>query len=207
MKPLGSMVFSLRECHKELLEFETLLSSKKELDEKLDILPFFRSRRHLSAFFGDYSVSMSKYDLLEHEYTIYGDFRADLVVGDSKRHSFCLVEFEDAKPGSIFRNSGRSTSTWSSRFEIGFSQIVDWLWKVDDVRNTAQARAIFGSDTFEFLGILVIGRDEFLSPLELARLNWRSSKVNVDSKQIICMTYDQLARAMRDTLNVFLNYP
>jgi hypothetical protein len=47
------------------------------------------------------------------------------------------VEFEDAASKSIFvSKSGKNTPEWSSRFEKGFTQILDWFWKLDDLEKT-----------------------------------------------------------------------
>ena len=104
----------------------------------------------------------------------------------------CWVELEE------FENLLRS-----HRFEHGFSQIIDWFWKIDDVKNTSQFRSIFGSENIEYQGILVIGRDEFLSELEKARLKWYLNRVVVDSRKVICKTFDQLARDIRHRLSQY----
>ncbi|NTW19795.1 MAG: DUF4263 domain-containing protein, partial [Nostocales cyanobacterium W4_Combined_metabat2_030] len=123
---------------------------------------------------------------------------------DSVNNTYCFIEFEDATKNSIFVNKkGKTTSEWSARFEHGFSQIIDWFWKIDDYKNTSLARSIFGSENIEFYGILVIGRDAFISPIDKARLNWRLNKVLVDSRKVICITFDQLARDMRDRLSLY----
>ncbi|WP_313934962.1 Shedu immune nuclease family protein [Anabaena azotica] len=140
---------------------------------------------------------------MKHEFTFYGDFRADLVVGDSINNTYCFVEFEDATEDSIFISKGRSTSDWSPRFEHGFSQIIDWFWKIDDFKNTSLSRSIFGSENIEIYGILVIGRDAFISDIDKARLEWRLNKVVVDSHKVICITFDQLARDTRDRLLLY----
>lgn len=171
--------------------------------ESRDILPFFKRRLHLSAFIGFYISGMSRFDRIKHEFTFFGDFRADLVIGDSVNNIYCFVEFEDGAEDSIFVNKGRSTSDWSPRFEHGFSQIIDWFWKMDDFKNTSSSRSIFGSENIEFCGILIIGRDAFISDIDQARLKWRLNKVLVDSRKVICITFDQLARDIRDRLSLY----
>ncbi|MGA2228815.1 MAG: Shedu anti-phage system protein SduA domain-containing protein, partial [Syntrophobacteraceae bacterium] len=111
--------------------------------------------------------------------------------------------FEDASRDSIFVDKGRSTYDWSPRFEHGFSQIVDWFWKIDDLKNTSQARAIFGTENVDAYGMLVIGRDAFLSSVDRARLTWRLNKVIIDSHKVICITFDQLARDLRGRINLY----
>lgn len=203
MNPINSFQIDLDICLNELDDLDRLLASKKELSEKHDILPFIKCRPHLAAYIGSYSPSISRFDQSDIEYTLYGDFRADAIVGDATSKSFCMIEFEDARENSIFKKSARSTKEWGSRFEHGFSQIVDWLWKIDDMRNSAQGRAIFGSDEFQFMGILIIGRDCYLDPLDRARLKWRVGRVLVNSQTIVCLTFDQLARDLRDSLELY----
>jgi len=203
MKGLDSFNLDIKKCLFELEEFETLLLNNKELRESKDILPFFKQRLHLSAFIGFYVPQIIRFNQIKHEFTFFGDFRADLAVGDSVNNTYCFIEFEDATEDSIFVEKGRSTSDWSPRFEHGFSQIIDWFWKIDDFKNTSLARSIFGSENIEFYGILVIGRDDFLSEVDKTRLKWRLNKVLVDSRKVICITFDQLARDMRDRLSLY----
>ena len=202
MKPLDSFNFDVRKCIAELDEFEKLLK-QAELRESQDILPFFKKNLHLSAFIASYVAEIVRFDRIKHEFTFFGDFRADLVVGDSTNATYCFIEFEDATRNSIFVKKERSTSDWSSRFEHGFSQIVDWFWKLDDFRNTAQFRAVFESDSINFYGMLIIGRESFLSPIDKNRLRWRLNKVLIDSQKIICITFDQLARDIKDRLSLY----
>ena len=202
MNLLNFFDFDVIKCIAELEEFERLLE-QEELRESHDIIPFFKGKLHLSAFVASYLAEIVRFDRIRHEFTFFGDFRADLVVGDSVNKTYCFIEFEDATQNSIFVNRGRSTSDWSPRFERGFSQIVDWFWKLDDFKNTAQYRAVFDSDSINFYGMLIIGRDSFLSPIDRNRLRWRLNKVLIDSQKIICITFDQLARDLRDRLSLY----
>ena len=202
MNPLNFFDFDVIKCIAELEEFERLLE-QEELRESHDIIPFFKGKLHLSAFVASYLAEIVRFDRIRHEFTFFGDFRADLVVGDSVNKTYCFIEFEDATQNSIFVNRGRSTSDWSPRFERGFSQIVDWFWKLDDFKNTAQYRAVFDSDSINFYGMLIIGRNSFLSPIDRNRLRWRLNKVLIDSQKIICITFDQLARDLRDRLSLY----
>jgi hypothetical protein len=82
----------------------------RELKENEDILPFFKDRPNLSACIGWYSPD-NLCNQIKHEFTLFGDFRADLVVGDSRNNTYCFIEFEDATKDSIFKNKkGKSTS-------------------------------------------------------------------------------------------------
>lgn len=109
MKPLDSFNFDVRRCIAELDEFEKLLE-KEELQEAQDILPFFRNNLHLSAFIASYVGGIVRFDRIKDEFTFFGDFRADLVVGDSVNRTYCFIEFEDATRNSIFVERRRSTS-------------------------------------------------------------------------------------------------
>lgn len=193
MQEFLTFTFDPVACRAELNEFRDLLAASPELEERRDILPFFRERRHLSAFIGSYSPYVSDYDQLAYEYSLFGDFSCDLVAGHSQARSYCFVEFEDARRDSIFvTRKGRSTPEWSSRFEHGFSQLVDWFWKLDDAGPSAEFRHRFGPRQPYILGMLVVGRDHALHHREQHRLDWRLARVVVDSKPVLCLTYDQL---------------
>jgi len=177
----------------EWKDFQRLLKRKAALDESKDILPFFKSRQNLSLFLATYFPMIRNADLYAHEYPIYGDFKADLVVGDSSMHSYMLVEFENASSDSIFKKRrSKATPEWASRFEYAFSQIVDWLWKLDDMRSTADFAHAFGDRNAKFQGIIVIGKDMRLDVQEESRLKWRIDKVIVNSNFVTCVSFNEL---------------
>jgi antiviral defense system Shedu protein SduA len=185
----------------ELDEFGELLRARAALSEAADILPFFRERRHLSALLGSYHPNLIGYDRIAYELRLFGAFVADLVVGDSRRGSFCLVEFEDADPTSIFAmKPTRGTREWAARLERGFSQIIDWFWIVRDLERSQQLGRLFGVGQPDASGLLVIGRDADLTPDDRARLEWRRKHVPVDSRHVHICTYDELERDLRDRL-------
>lgn len=131
MKRFDPHDLSFDKCSKELHSFCALLSSKIELTEVGDILPFFRLNRHLASLIGHCVPNISNPDLLAFEYDLFGDFTCDLAIGDSTSKTFLLVEFEDAMAESIFNlRKGKATPEWSPRLEHGFSQVIDWLWKI-----------------------------------------------------------------------------
>ncbi|MBL8798013.1 MAG: hypothetical protein JNM56_29215, partial [Planctomycetia bacterium] len=43
-----------------------------------------------------------------------------------------------------------------------------------------------------YTGVLIVGRDQHLLPGERLRLEWRREHVLVNSKHIVCVTYDEL---------------
>ena len=159
-----------QQLERELNEFRSLLSSHVQLAERDDILPFFRSRHNLSALVGLSNASVACPDKIAFEFTLFGSFVCDLVVCDSVQRAVCLVEFEDAKSGSIFKKGKRLTSEWSWRFEHGWSQIFDWYYILEDLKQTNTIRDTFGFQVESWMGLLIIGRDQFLSDSERDRL-------------------------------------
>ena len=197
--------FDLRACQDGLDAFERLLAGSAELGEREVVLPFFRAHPHLAAFVGSYHPNLITADRLGLEVPLFGMFQADAVIGDWTRHAFCLVEFEDARVASVFARRSRQTSEWASRFEHGFSQIVDWLWLLDDQRRTDAFEAFFGARHIDLFALLVVGRDRHLTEPERRRLTWRARRVVVDSQHVHCCTFDELAadlRARLDTLRL-----
>lgn len=193
MKSLLRLDFDLRVCLQQLAEFQQLLQSRQSLSENNDILPFFRERLHLAASIGFYHNKIIRPDRIAFEYDIFGDFSSDLVVGDSVSNAYCFVEFEEAAPNSIFVSKAqKSTPEWSPRFERGFSQIVDWFWKLDDMEKTDDFENRFNSRAIDYVGVLVIGRNENLELREKKRLNWRQKKLLLNSQHINCITFDEL---------------
>jgi hypothetical protein len=123
------------------------------------------------------------------------------VIGDSTTHHYLLVEFEDGKPESIFVKKGnKSTPDWSPRIEAAFSQLVDWLWKLEDMRSTADFQNTFGNRRATFEGLIIIGKDMDLAPQEIDRLKWRMDRTMIDSNPISCVSFNQLS----EDLNFYL---
>src|SRR6266851_501325 len=207
MKEFLRIEFDPVACRRELEAFRTLLGNQEELEENADIKPFFDEHQQLAVFLGSSSWAIAHYDLLAYQYELFGDYRCDLVVGDSIRKSFGFIEWEDASSRSLFRKQGRkATPEWSARFEHGFGQIIDWFCKLDDMTGTDEFESRFGDKHIHYIGLLVAGRDAWLSSTrERRRWEWRSRKVVVNSLPIHCMTYDQLYEFLNAKLNVI--YP
>jgi len=109
LKTFIQLNFDIAKCKTELQEFKNLLDSKVILQEQKDILPFFKKFNHLSAFFASFNPYISKFDQVANELSLFGDFTCDLVAGDTKESTYCLVEFEDAAPESVFHKVGNIT--------------------------------------------------------------------------------------------------
>lgn len=191
-RDLSPFVLSLAECERDLVEFKQLLDSGYELSESRQILPFFRQHPHLAAMTASLNLQFDQIDRLGFELSLFGSFRCDLAVGDSRSRAFTLIEFEDARPSSIFGGGRRFNDEWGVRFEHGFSQLVDWFWALDHHRTVPDFTRCFGSMPVKFYGMLVIGRTRDLEPHHLERLHWRLEHVLVDSLKMTCITFDQL---------------
>jgi hypothetical protein len=186
-----------KKCRVQIDEFGALLKSKASLSEKDDIQPFFKKRPQISAFIGSYMRDIGPATDYAFEYPFYGDFAADLVVGDKVGRRFCVIEFEDGRKDSIFKvPKGKLTAEWSKRFERGFSQIVDWFTLIDDLKKTWRFQKDFGLEHIRFSALLVIGRDAGLEDYNRRRLEWRTEKVRVDSHPVECITFDGLHEHM-----------
>jgi hypothetical protein len=202
MKQFHRLDWNPEQCRKELLAFRQLLGARRALKEKTDILPFFKAHAHLSAFLGSYDSDSTVFDLYAHEYPLFGDFTCDLVVGDSATRRYGFVEFEDAAPNSTFI-SKKATPEWAPRFEHGYSQILDWFWKLHDMEKTDDYADRFGKG-MRYFGLLIVGRTQKLEPREIRRLEWREDMARINSKQIRCRTFDQLADDLERRLTVYL---
>lgn len=202
MKEFVHHNISIKNCIQELRAFEELLAVKPELKEREDILPFFKHHLNLAAFLGTYIPDIANPDRIATEYDLFGDFTCDLAVGDSTSQTFLLVEFEDAKPDSLFtKHANKATPEWSPRLEHGFSQILDWFWKVSDMEKSDDYENRFGARRAAIHGLLVVGRDQALQSREKARLKWRQDHTIINSKRITVITFDQLARDLKYRLS------
>lgn len=125
MRELQNLKFDSRACCAELGDLQRLLCSKEALKEREDVLPFFRGRANLSALLGSYHPDVIQFDRLGYEYSLFGDFLADLVVGDSRTGAYCLSSRAPHQtvflpPRSATRRRGHvNLSTGSARLSIG----------------------------------------------------------------------------------------
>lgn len=204
MKDFLDYQIDYKKVKTQLMELDTLLSSKHELSEQKELSPFFKNSPDLVLLIGYLHPGISWPDKFAFEYDMFGDFSSDFTVGDSKRHTYCFIELEDAKANSIFKTvQGRATADWSPRFEHGYSQIIDWFYKLDDMERTDGFEDRFGARTIKPFGLLIIGRSQFLDPKDERRLRWREEHVVVNSQLIKCLTYDELFEELNDMLKVY----
>lgn len=202
----ASWQFDAAQCAADLDDFERLLAAKTHLSEQVDILPFFREHPHLAAFLGTYAHMVNVVDRLGVEVELFGQFVVDVVAGNRGKKSYCLIECEHGFPNSIFANRTRHTTTWASRYEAGISQIVDWMWLLDDQEHSLAFEDMFGPRPIELTLLLVIGRDSGVSDSDRRRLEWRSQRMPVNSHRIHVVTFDDVLRDLRDRLDDFRTY-
>ncbi len=208
MKRLASFNLDRSVLRDELAALQNLLQpATRELSEQKDILPFFRKNQNLAALIGFTKSHLVKPDVLKTEFSFLGDHTCDLAIGENARGQFCFVEFEDAKESSIFKRTAKATPLWSSRLEHGFSQIVDWFHTLADQSGTNFFREQFGSDLADYCGLLVIGRDAFLTESEKSRLRWRSQNTLVGGKPVTVITFDQLLQSLTDRVEFCATKP
>jgi hypothetical protein len=204
MKTLEPLAFDPVQCLKEVRALRTWLGRHAQLDESKHIRPFFRKRRHLSAFIASYSPNVIRFNRMAFEYPLYGDFICDLVVGDSVKNAYCFIEFENADANRLFvKQARKATREWSPRFDHGYSQIIDWFCKLEDMKKSDDFAARFGGRSISYTGILIVGRDQYLLPGERERLEWRRSHVTVASQTVQCVTFDGLADDLEARLKTF----
>ena len=206
MKQFEPLAYDFEAYKRELIEYKALLSNKNELKEREDILPFFNTHPHLASQIATIHSSIVSTEKIAYEFDVFGDFKCDLAVGEPHTHSYCFIEFEDATKDSIFVSNGKKyKSEFSSRLEHGFSQVVDWFYKLEGLQNTLDMNERFGSYQIHYEGLLIIGRDQFINDAEMKRLKWRVNNTVINSKHIYCYTYDQLYYFFDKRLN-YLKY-
>jgi hypothetical protein len=182
----------LAACRQQVQELKALLDSSADLGEAA-FHDFFELRADLRALVGLYNTSLASPDRLAWQYPIFGDFRCDFAVGDWMRKAYTFVEYEDARPNSVFVKQGeKATRAWSPRFESGYGQVIDWFYKLHVMTDTPDMEARLGKRSIRYTGVLIIGRDQHFQPGERLRLEWRRDHVVVNSKHVVCVTYDEL---------------
>jgi hypothetical protein len=195
---LDLVTFDPATFRKELTEFGDLLKSKSELKEREEIIPFFKQRKHLTAFIGTLYLSIAVATEVCFDFDIAGNFEADLLLGSRAASQFCVVEFEPGEEDAIFKKQKRKNPEWSARFEHAFSQLVDWFWALEDQKGSQDFRTTFGDGEIMFASLLVMGRTANLDDAKKRRMAWRTKKVLIDSNKAICITFDDLYAALKE---------
>lgn len=202
MKEFQAITFDFEQYKSELDAFKQLLSAHTKLDERKDILSFFPNHLQLASQIASLYLQV-QVDCYAFEYDLFGDFVCDLVLGNKKNQHWVFIEFEAAQKNSIFKQQGKKyQAEYSQAFERGYSQIVDWFYTLKDQQRTNVFEQRFGSQEITYHGMLIIGRNTFLDTHQRKRLRWRTQFTSVDSKQIDCMTYDDLLETLTDKLTL-----
>lgn len=195
MKEFEKITLDVKLAQAQLHEFHELLNDNAELGESR-LLKHFKERTQLCALLGCFHPKIAMANVVAHEYDVFGDYACDFIAGETDICSFCFVEFEEAKKQSVFSDTKRSNRKWSSTLEEGFGQIIDWMYKLDDIRRTDDFCNRFGTQPIDAACVLVVGRSSFVSEKEHLRLAWRARHVLVNGQHIRCLTYDQLCDEM-----------
>ncbi|MFL5111534.1 MAG: Shedu anti-phage system protein SduA domain-containing protein [Microvirga sp.] len=186
---------------RELDELEQYLSTGAPLKEREHVAPFFKKRAQLAAALGFACNEVQYVDRFAIELGLFGDFACDVASGDSDANAFTLVEFESAEPYTIFaRAKPGSVRSWAPRFEHGFSQLVDWVWRLQSEGSGEPLRRIFGNNSPHLHLLLVIGRRADLKEDDYDRLRWRSRNVSVAGYTMSCWTFDDVLSTLRRRL-------
>jgi Domain of unknown function (DUF4263) len=181
-----------------LIAFRALLDGKGtgDLGEASDLLPFFYASEHLCALIGTYNSGIINYNNISvaKEFSVFGDHKADLVIGDVKNREFCFVEFEEARSTSIFNiTAAKTTPDWSPRYEHAFSQFIDGTFWLEHNKGNTAYKGRFQAASIRYNLLMVIGRDRGLAdPALRERFDWRNDSVVAASKKVLCITYDKL---------------
>lgn len=190
----------------ELATFRALLGGPtEELSERDQVLPFFKEHKNVAALVGmEYHPALGVPTVLKAELELFGDWACDLAIGHREHGEFCFVEFENAAADSVFkRNPKKGLPDWSPRLEHGLSQINDWFYHLSNNAHTPQFRSFFTTDLAHYSGLLVIGRDAFLTDDQQHRLRWRSQNTLVAGKPVSIVAFDKLYRLLSTRAELF----
>jgi hypothetical protein len=187
----------------ELNDLQRFLDDGTHRREREEIAPFFKPRTQLCAALGYANGAIAAPDLYAYELSLFGDFTADAASGDSRANAFTLIEFEDASPRSIFGGlpEGKTMKPWAPRFEHGFSQLVDWAWRLSTEGHRSDAFVrLFGASNPAIHLVLIAGRDADLRPEDIARLHWRAQNMTLGQYRISCFTFDGILASLKRRL-------
>lgn len=199
MRQVEALEFNVAQVLELIADLEILLGQRDSLSERDDILPFFAARLDRVLSLGLLNPELAVPTCAAVELSLFGDFVCDAVVGDSASQTFTFIEFEDAGPTSLFARApgpGRRRP-WGARFEKGFSQIVDWAWRLDDEGSSNAIETMLGCRNPAISYMLVIGRDTHLNDRDRDRLRWRAAHVGVKGARVNCMTFDRMLALLR----------
>jgi Domain of unknown function (DUF4263) len=190
---------------KELGELAKFLALNRQLKERAQVLPFFKKRKQLCA-----AISMTNGDVVSPDKVATDlrlfEFICDAAGGDSKTNAYTLIEFEPASEGSVLtkpKRPGQTKREWSPRFEHGFSQLVDWAWRLTiEGSSSSFYRKIFGKNNANIRLLLIAGREADLDDDDSARVQWRAREVHLGAFQMQFYTFDGVLKTLQQRLEV-----
>jgi hypothetical protein len=204
MKEFLTIKFDPPLFQRELTRLQALLASKVELSESDDVQPLFKACLQLAALIGTSISGVGPANRLAFEFDVFGNYTADLVIGNTDTQTFCAIEFEDARDNSVLhKTAGRAQKEWARRLEHGFGQLIDWFYSFDDHKNSTDFTKHFGFGHVNLYGMLLIGRAAHLTDYDRGRLRWRSDRVSINTHKIYCWTYDELLAALNRQWQLF----
>jgi len=199
MKKLQKIDVDYQLVENKVRELKRLLEMNDSIKESV-LLTFFKRRPELLCIIGEINLRVSEIDLYASEFDIFSYFRADFVVGNSNKGRYLLIELESADDKIFYQRAKKSKREWHRVFSIGYNQLFDWFWLLEDFEHTKDFQDTF-SNFSHFTGLLVIGRDKYLTGEEERRIEWRQNKSLFDSNRILLMTYDELYEELDSHIN------
>jgi hypothetical protein len=199
MRAFEALTLDTNVLTSDLAALETRLAAEIHLKERAQILPFFQGRQNLCVALGLTNSSVELPNRWATELDLFGDFVCDVAAGDSEANAYTLIEFEAALEYSIFMKlqAKKSMRRWSPRFEHGFSQLVDWAWRISsEGESSAAFRRIFGVDNPAIHLLLIVGRDADLRKDDLTRLRWRANHTSLGQFRMSCFTFDGILNSL-----------
>ncbi len=187
----------------ELASFKVWLSGKSFIGER-EIVRQIRNRPHMTCLLGP-TGSISAPNLIRWELPFGGLYKADLALGNDHRRQFMLVEFEGAEEISLFRNARTAQYRyWGAHLEHGFGQLLDWASYFSYNKRDAALAANFGGRIDNCTYLVICGRDAgILDQMERERFTYRRAHVQVEGVQSQILTYDEMAVAMTNNLEIW----
>lgn len=209
MKRFEPITLDASDLSRELDELAAFLDDNATLKERTQIIPFFKRRMQLTAAIGTFHGGISLPDRVASELDLFGDFICDMASGDSATNSFLLIELENAEKDSIFvKRKSKAMTEWSRRFEHGFSQLVDWAWRLYEEGSSSVAfESIFGARHASVHMLLIAGRDARLTESDQARLKWRADNISFGAFKMSCVTFDGVLNRLRRSISMSMQPP
>ncbi len=205
--------FDLDQCQKELDEVKAIFNGCPDIPETdrksrgnhtEGLQTIFKKRSQLFALMG--KIIFGEFAKKWNDEVKFGNYRADFIIASKNEKQVCLIEFEDATTESIFSVKTESTKTktyeWSSRFDHGYSQILDWKYYATEEK--ASITNDFSTPPKKLEFALVVGWEKHLQPSNLqSRYDFRKNKVVINSGTFYCWNFDSLVEELQEKLHVY----